>query len=124
MYIIADFILIIHFTIIAFIIAGFFLIPIGYKLNLYWSVNKTLRITHFLLIGIVTTESFIGMTCPLTTVEKLLRNDFSDETFVNYWLSKIIYWDYPLYFFCIVYCLCFFWTFFLWKICPPKNTKS
>ena len=121
MLIIADFILIIHFVIVTFITLGFFFIPIGYKFGWSLAYNKMLRAIHFALMGIITTESLIGLTCPLTTIEQILRNDFYSKTFINYWISKVVYWDFPSLFFLIIYSICFFWTFLLWKVCPPKN---
>ncbi len=121
MFIIADFILMIHFLLVAFVTLGFFLIPIGCKLQWIYVRNKKLRAIHFVLISIVTTESLIGITCPLTIIEQMLRNATYSKTFINYWLSKIIYWDISSLFFIAVYSLCFFWTVLLWKIFPPDN---
>ena len=119
--IIADLILIVHFAIVAFITLGFFFIPIGYKFKWHLTYNKRLRFTHLTLMGLITTESLIGLTCPLTTIEKVLRNNFHSKSFIDYWISKIIYWEIPSIFFMFIYSLCFFYTFLLWKIYPPVN---
>ena len=121
MAIIADFILIIHFVIVAFITMGFFFIPICYKFKNHLAHNKRVRVIHIALMGFVTAESILGLTCPLTTIEQTLRNQFHSKTFINYWITKIIYWDFPSLFFLIIYCLFFFGACLLWKVYPPTN---
>ena len=120
----ANFVLILHFLIVVFVTFGFFLVPIGYKFKWQWVQNIKLRAIHCILISFVTLETLIGMTCPLTIIESNLRDINEPKSFVNYWISEIIYWNFPKNFFLILYILLLLWTFVMWKIFPPsKKTK-
>ena len=90
-----DFIIFFHFVIVIFITSLLFLIPLGYKLNWKLLHNKTVRKTHLGLMSFVTFEAIIGMTCPLTMVENYLSGMSQNETFISYWLGKVIYWYFP-----------------------------
>ena len=65
-------VLLIHIFIIVFIIGLFFLVPIGYKYNWNWQKSKA-KIFSFILISIVTFETLVGISCPLTVIENNLR---------------------------------------------------
>ncbi len=69
----ADIILILHFLVVIFITVGFLLIPIGYYYDWSWIKNFKLRLFHFGLMFIVTFETLVGITCPLTSIENYLR---------------------------------------------------
>ena len=119
--IIADVILFFHFLIIIFIVSLFFVVPVGYKLNWQWQKNEKLRLLHLVLITIVTFESIIGITCPLTFIENNLRGIHISNSFISIWLTKIVFWQLPSIFFLIIYSLCLFWTILMWIKFPPKK---
>ena len=121
---IADIVLVFHFAIVIFITFGFFLIPIGYKSNWLWVKNLKLRICHCAMMVFVTLEAFLGITCPLTSLENSLRGINETTSFISYWINQIIYWDLPSQFFIILYCAVLIWTFLLWKFFPPINKNS
>ena len=116
-----DIIIFFHFVIVIFITSLLVLIPLGYKLNWKLLQNKTVRKTHLGLMSFVTFEAIIGMTCPLTMVENYLSGMSQNETFISYWLGKVIYWNFPSIFFTIIYCLCLIWIILMWRIFPPKK---
>ena len=116
-----DFIIFFHFVIVIFITSLLVLIPLGYKLNWKLLQNKTVRKTHLGLMSFVTFEAIIGMTCPLTMVENYLSGMSQNETFISYWLGKVIYWNFPSIFFTIIYCLCLTWIILMWRIFTPKK---
>ena len=116
----ADIILILHFLIVIFITAGFLIIPIGYYYNWNWIQNFKLRLFHFGLMFIVTFETLVGITCPLTSIENYLRGINNSKSFVSFWIEKIIYWDFPTSFFMFLYFVFLGWTLLMWKIYPPK----
>ena len=120
----ADLILMLHFFIVIFITLQFFTVPVAYKLNWKWQKNRALRIIHLIMIFFVTTEAVIGITCPLTIIENKLRNIDSYNTFLENWISKIMFWNLPSYSFMILYTLCLFWTLLMWKIFPPDKSRK
>tara|TARA_B100001250_G_scaffold390646_1_gene390812 strand:+ start:444 stop:815 length:372 start_codon:yes stop_codon:yes gene_type:complete len=121
---IADIVLMFHFTIVIFITFGFFLIPIGYKSSWIWVKNFKLRICHCGMMLCITLEALLGITCPLTSIENKLRGIDKTTSFISYWINQIIYWDLPSQFFIILYCAVLIWTFLLWKFFPPINKNS
>ena len=120
----ADIILILHFLIVIFITVGFLLIPIGYFYDWSWTKNFKLRLFHFGLMFIVTFETLVGITCPLTSIENYLRGINNSKSFVSFWIEKIIYWDFPTSFFIFLYFVFLGWTLLMWKIYPPKFKDS
>ena len=116
----ADFVLIIHFCLVFFVVFGLLVLPIGCLNNYRWTRNTKLRVAHILLMGFITLESILGITCPLTTIENTLRQIEYQRSFVAYWVSRIIYWDLPPYFFLILYSSCFVLSLVFWRLHPPN----
>ena len=116
---IADVLLLIHFGLAACIATGFFIIPLGYKLGWNWIKKRNLRLFHLFLMGVITTETIVGLTCPLTVLENMFRNVDYLMSFKSYWVAEILYWDSPSQVFVLLYSLCFGWVLILWKICHP-----
>ena len=116
----ADIVLILHFFIVIFITVGFFLIPIGYYYDWNWIKNLKLRLFHCGLMFLVTFETLVGITCPLTSIENNLRGMSNSKSFISFWIEKIIYWDFPTKFFIFLYFIFLGWTLLMWKIYPPK----
>ena len=122
MSLIADIVLILHFGFVIFITSGFFMIPIGYRLNWKWITNRKLRLFHFGMMAFVTLETLLGINCPLTVIENSIRDVNQDILFVSYWIRQLIYWDVPKVVFLILYNLFLVWTLLLWKLCPPQKS--
>ena len=120
----ADIILILHFLVVIFITVGFLLIPIGYYYDWIWIKNFKLRLFHFGLMFLVTFETLVGITCPLTSIENYLRGMNNSKSFISFWIEKIIYWDFPTSFFMFLYFVFLGWTLLMWKIYPPKVKDS
>ncbi len=79
-----EFVLILHFLIILFVIFGF---PVGLKYNL-----RRFRIFHASLLAFIATLMILGKPCPLTILEESLRGGAVYQgSFVATWLSRIIY---------------------------------
>ena len=116
---IADVLLLMHFGLAAFVTIGFFIIPIGFRLGWKWIRKRNLRLLHLFLMGVITTETIVGLTCPLTVLETMFRDVDYSMSFMSYWVAEILYWDLPSQVFVLLYSLCFGWVLILWKICPP-----
>ena len=121
---IADALLLLHFSLAVFIILGFFIIPIGYQLGWNWIKNQNLRLLHLSLIGVITVETIVGFTCPLTVLENMFRDVDYSSSFMSYWIAQILYWDLSTHVFVILYSLCLGWALILWKVCPPIQEVS
>ena len=65
----ADAVLLLHTLFVAFVVFGLMLIVAGGALSWTWVRNRTFRIIHLFAIGIVVLQAWLGMICPLTTIE-------------------------------------------------------
>ena len=117
----ADIVLIAHFCVVFYVTIGLIVLPIGYMFRWIWTRHRKTRLIHLSLVGFITLEAILGITCPLTQIEGHLRKiDFS-QSFVSHWISQLIYWDLPKDFFIILYLSCSLWSLLFWVIHPPKN---
>ena len=121
---IADALLLVHFCLAAFIAFGFFLIPVGHQLGWHWIKNRNVRLLHLFLMGFITAETIVGLTCPLTLLENMFRDIKYSSSFMSNWMAEILYWDLPSKVFVLLYSLCLGWVLILWKICPPIKKMS
>ena len=93
----ADTILIIHFTFVVFVVIGFMLILIGLFARWSWVQNPMFRIAHLAAVGFVVLQAWLGQLCPLTIWENELRRRAGQsgytETFVEHWLRDILFYQ-------------------------------
>jgi len=105
----ADLILVIHLAFIAFIVLGQAGILIGYFRDWRWVRRRTFRLAHLTAIGIVVILAWTSLWCPLTVWENALRRAGGgpgySESFIQHWVSRLVYWDLPLWVLTIVYTL-------------------
>ena len=103
----ADLVLAIHVAFVGFVVLGLALIVAGGYLGWRWVTNSWFRALHLLGIGVVVAQAWLGVICPLTTLEVWLRREAGklgyDGSFVEYWLQKILYYDAPGWVFVAVY---------------------
>lgn len=122
----ADAILVIHFSYVMFTILGVLSIIVGGIVKWNWIRNFKFRVIHLLSVVLVAVEALVGTTCPLTSMEYELRIKAgqlveSDITFVGRILRKIIFYDFPPIFFLILY-ICFaLLVILLFIVFPPKR---
>ena len=116
----ADLVIAAHFLLAAFVALGLVAIPFGYKFGWTWVRNRRLRISHASVMGFITAETIVGLTCPLTILEHNLRGDIPARSFVGHWIKRALYWDLPHEMFIALYFICFSWAIFLWQRFPPK----
>jgi hypothetical protein len=93
---IADVILVVHFAFVAFVVGGLLLIWAGAACRWDWVRNFRFRLAHLVAIGFVAVEALIGMACPLTEWEYLLRGVGTDgPTFLQRLIATLIFYDLP-----------------------------
>jgi len=107
MHFLADAVLILHFAYVAFVVGGLGAIWLGYALGWRWVRNWWFRVLHFAAIGLVAIEAVVGVMCPLTLLEDWLRPGVeSAASFIQRWLHALLFYDWPLWVFTVLY-LCF-----------------
>lgn len=99
----ADLILIIHFSFVLFVVGGLLAIWIGAALRWRWVRNLRFRIAHLAAIVFVAGEALAGIWCPLTVWEDALRGGASDKSFVARWIHRVLFYDLPEWVFGLAY---------------------
>ena len=108
----ADLLLVIHFLYVSFVVLGFLVIWIGHLFKWRLVYNFYFRFFHLVAIGVVMLQAILGSICPLTIWEdnlRLLANeaDRYEESFVQHWLQKILYYEISLETFAVIYTVFF-----------------
>ena len=103
----ADLVLVTHTAFVAFIVVGLLLIVFGGFRGWKWIRNPWFRALHLAGIGLVVVQSWLGLDCPLTTLEMNLRERAGDATygttFMAHWLQKFLYYEAPTWIFVVGY---------------------
>jgi hypothetical protein len=119
----ADLLLVVHFALAAFIVGGLLLVCIGAALDWRWIRNPGFRYLHLGAIAFVAAEALLGLACPLTLWEDLLRGGLKPESFVARWLQRLLYYRAPEWAFTAAYVA---WTLatlaMLWLV-PPRRRR-
>jgi hypothetical protein len=105
----ADLVLVLHVAFVAFVILGLVLILVGGVRRWAWIRNPWFRAGHLLAIGIVVGQAWMGVICPLTTLEMWLRERAGDltyeGTFMSHWLHRLLFFQAPPWVFIVCYTL-------------------
>jgi hypothetical protein len=120
----ADTILVIHFSLVVFVVLGLLAIVVGRMIGWIWIYGRTFRISHLLVIGIVIAQAWLGRLCPLTILESFLRGKAGQagysETFVGYWLHRILFFNAQPWVFTLIYTVFGGLVFLFWAIDRKK----
>lgn len=105
----ADAVLALHVLFVVFVVAGLALVFVGKLAGWSWVHNRRFRILHLIAIGIVVLQSWLGVICPLTSLEMALRARAGDATyagsFIAHWLDALLYYQAPAWVFAACYTL-------------------
>ena len=99
----ADFILIVHFLFVAFVVGGLALIWVGAAAGWQWVRNFWFRVAHLAAIVFVAGEALAGIWCPLTLWEARLRGGEADKSFIAQWIHRLLFYDFPEWVFTVAY---------------------
>jgi hypothetical protein len=123
----ADAVLTLHVVVVAFVVGGVLLIAAGNWRGWAWVNELAFRLVHLAAIAVVAAEAWLGITCPLTTLEVWLRSRARQATyeggFVEHWLRRLLYVDAPPWVFVVAYSLFFLLVGFLWWRYPPRRGR-
>lgn len=123
----ADLVLATHAVVVAFVVGGLALILIGNLRRWNWVNRLWFRLLHLAAIAIVVAEAWIGLTCPLTTLEMWLRARAQVSTysgsFIEYWLQRILYFDAAPWVFAAGYSLFGLLVLATWWCFPPARRQ-
>jgi hypothetical protein len=103
----ADIVLACHWMFVLFVVGGLILILLGGCRGWSWVRYRWWRLLHLVAIAIVVLQSWWGVICPLTNLEKALRERGGqtayEGSFIGHWMSRWLYYEAPLWVFAVVY---------------------
>lgn len=126
--ILADMVLTVHMAIVVFVVGGLVIIVAGNLRGWLWVNNLWFRLAHLVAIAIVVLQAWLGVLCPLTTLEMWLRSKAGDVgysgSFVQHWLQELLYYEAPAWVFILIYSLFGLLVVLIWWYCPPRSRSK
>jgi hypothetical protein len=124
----ADIVLGLHVVIVFWVVGGLILVVVGNHYGWAWVNHLWFRLAHLGAISVVAAEAWLGVTCPLTTLEMWLRVKVGAAThgggFVEYWLQHLLYYDAPAWVFLLGYSLFALLVVASWWYFPPRKRRD
>jgi len=121
----ADLVLTIHVAFILFVVGGQILILAGWALGWSGPRHRWFRLLHLLAIGIVLLQAWIGVICPLTTLENFFRDAAGIATyengFIRHWLRELVFYTAPAWVFTLIYTVFAGLVALTWFVYPPRR---
>ena len=103
----ADAVLVLHAGIVLFVVGGLLLVLLGNWRGWPWVNRPWFRLAHLAAITVVVAESWLGLTCPLTTLEWWLRARAGvapyETSFIAHWLQTLLFYEAPWWVFALAY---------------------
>jgi len=119
----ADVVLVLHVSIAAFVVGGLGLTVYGNLRHWKWVNRVSFRLAHLCAIAVVVAEAWLGLACPLTTLEMWLRSAAGTPTygggFIEHWLQRVLYYDAAPWVFILGYTAFGFLVLGTWWLYPP-----
>lgn len=123
----ADVVLSLHFAVVVFVVCGLVLIITGNVRGWHWVNALWFRVAHLGAIGVVVAEVWLGITCPLTTLEVWLRAKAGAATysvsFIEHWLQRLLFHNAPSWVFVLGTSVFGLIVFATWSYFPPRFRK-
>jgi len=121
----ADLVLALHFGIVVFVVGGLVLVVVGNRRGLRFVNRWSFRLTHLAAIGIVVAQAWLGVVCPLTTLESWLRAQTGgagyEASFIEHWVGRALYYDAPAWVFTAAYTSFAAAVVVAWWYFPPRR---
>jgi len=121
----ADAVLVLHFAFILFVVGGLLCVVVGNLRAWTWVNGWWFRIAHLGAIGFVVAQSWLGMPCPLTTLEGWLRPREEATTysqgFIEHWFQRVFAYDVPAWVLSTTDVGIGLLTLLAWWYFPPKS---
>jgi len=121
----ADLVLTLHFALVVFVVAGLVFVIIGNLRTWQWVNAIGFRLAHLGAIVVVVAEAWLGVACPLTTLEMWLRAKARATayggSFIEHWVQRLLYYDAPSWVFLLGYSLFGLLVVATWFYFPPRT---
>jgi hypothetical protein len=124
----ADAVLALHAALVLFVVGGLPLILFGNRRRWAWVNDWWFRLAHLATIAVVAAEAWLGIVCPLTTLEAWLRmqaHGTPDEGgFIEHWLQALLFWQAPPWVFTLAYTVFGLAVAAAWWVFPPRPRRA
>ena len=124
----ADVVLVLHASIVAFVVGGLVLVVAGNLRGWRWVNTRWFRATHLATIAFVAAEAWLGIACPLTAFEAWLRGRAQEPTYagscIEHWLQRWLFYDLPGWMFTVAYTLFGLAVIAAWWRYPPARAGA
>lgn len=124
----ADLTLAMHAAYVLFVIGGQLLILVGWVGGWRWTRYPLFRLIHLIAIGFVMLEAWLGVTCPLTVLENILRmksgSTMYERSFLSHWLERLIFYTAPEWVFTVIYTAFACLVVVTWLLYPPLRKNG
>jgi hypothetical protein len=121
----ADLVLVTHAAYVLFVVGGQTLIVVGWIRGWEWTRCRVFRLLHLAAIGLVMLEAWLGINCPLTTLENFLRLQAGvvtyENSFIAHWLRWVIFYAAPEWIFALIYTVFMTLVILTWLAYPPRR---
>lgn len=123
----ADTVLVIHFAVVVFVVGGLVAVVAGNTCGWRWVNRLAFRVAHLVAIAAVAAQAWLGVLCPLTTLEMWLREQAGGgtyrESFIEHWVQRLLYVDAPWWVFVWAYTLFGLLVVGAWWRYPPQRGR-
>lgn len=123
----ANLVLFLHVVIVLFVVLGLVLVVVGNACGWRWVNNPWFRLSHLAAIAVVVAEVWLGIVCPLTTLEMWLRSQTGGAgysgSFIEHWLNQLLYYQAPSWVFTVTYTVFGLLVLASWWIFPPTRSR-
>lgn len=121
----ADLVLLLHLTVVLFVVMGLPAVVIGHRRGWLWVNRLGWRLAHLVAIGVVVLQAWLDRYCPLTVLESSLRaragQPIYERSFMAHWAQALLYYDAPLWVFATIYTLFGAGVVWAWFAYPPQS---
>lgn len=123
----ADGVLLLHFALVVFVVAGLAVVLLGGALGWAWVRARLWRSLHLAAIAVVVLQSWLGADCPLTVLETWLRARAGgggySRGFIAHWVQRLLFWAAPAWAFTLLYTAFGAAVLVAWWRVPPRRGR-
>ncbi len=120
----ANAVLLVHAALVLFVVSALPLVWVGNARGWAWVNRRGFRLLHLAAIAIVVAESWLGIECPLTTLEAWLRlqagQPVQGQDFIAFWVGRLLFYEAEPWVFTAVYSLFGLAVAASWWRWPPR----
>lgn len=128
MLLLADLILVVHAGIALFVVVALPVIVIGNLKGWHFVNALGFRLLHLAAIAVVAAQAWLGIDCPLTTLESWLRLKGGGAGyatgFIEYWVGRALFYTAPTWVFTVSYSAFGLLVALAWWYFPPVRRSS